>query len=636
MEVFGYAGKILRVDLSSANPETVATMSYADRFLGGRGIAVRIHWEEVPPEIGAFDEQNRLTFALGPLAGIPALGASRWGVFGKSPLRDPEKFCYCNLGGHWGAELKFAGFDGLIVQGKSNSPVYIFIHDGLAEIKDASALWGKSTAETRDALRSELGDSVKIVAIGPAGENMVTTASLLADGDASGAGGLGAVMGSKNLKAVAVKRAQRELNVAQPDRLREIARYLRGLGKDNAPAWGMDFKVYGPNTKKEPCYGCPANCLRVSYTAENGRSGKFMCQSRFFYLPWALMFYGKENDVPFHATKMCDDYGLDTWELQLLIEWLMACFNAGVITEDGTGLPLSKIGSLEFIETLVKMISLRQGFGDLLAQGRERAADAIGAEARAQVRYWDTYEPRLYITNSLIFPFEPREPIQQLHEVGISLAWWVSWVKGTPGAYVSTDVLRGIAKRFWGSEAAADFSTYDGKALAAKLIQDRSYALECLMLCNHIYPMLDIRNSEDHVGDPDLESSILSAAIGKEVDVNSLHRTGERVFNLQRAVLLREGHRARQDDHLHEAWYTEPLEGHPVDADCMVPGKDGEILSRKGALIDREEYQRMLAEYYQLRGWDVDTGLQTRATLEELELDDVVQDLEQRGLIAPR
>jgi len=441
-------------------------------------------------------------------------------------------------------------------------------------------------------------------------------------------------MGSKKLKAIAVQRTQRKPNVAQPERLREITRYFRGLGKDNVPVWGMDFMAYGPNTKKEPCYGCVGNCLRVRYKAENGKSGKFMCQSRFFYLPLALGFYGEENDVPFYANKLCDDYGLDTWELQTLIDWLLGCFQAGIITEEGTGLPMSKVGSLEFVESLVKMISLRQGFGDLLAQGRERAAEALGKEAKAQIHYADAYEPRLYITNTLIFPFEPREPIQQVHEVGLTLAQWVSWVKGTEGVYMSTDVLRGIARDFWGGEAAADFTTYEGKALAAKLIQDRQYAKECLMLCDWVYPMLDIRNSEDHAGDPALESSILSAVIGKEVDEQSLNGIAERVFNLQRAVLLREGHRAGQDDHLPEEWYTKPLESHAADPECLVPGKDGEPVSRLGAVIDKKEFEQMRNEYYQIRGWDAATGLQTRQKLEKLQLKDVADDLEVRGLLA--
>jgi len=230
-----------------------------------------------------------------------------------------------------------------------------------------------------------------------------------------------------------------------------------------------------------------------------------------------------------------------------LFQWLCECFNASVLTEEQTGIPMSKIGSVEFIETLVRMISMREGFGDVLALGRERAAEKIGPEAVELVKPVDGYEPRMYITNALIYPFEPREPIQQVHEVGLTLAQWSSWAKGTRGARISTDILRGIAKQFWGGEAAADFSSYEGKALAAKLIQDRQYVKETLMLCDRLYPILDVRSSENYKGDPSLESNILSAVIGKEYDEESLNRVGERVFNLQRAILLREGHKARTD-----------------------------------------------------------------------------------------
>ena len=634
MTVYGYAGKILRVDLSTGKTTDISSLDYAERFLGGRGIAAKIYWDEVPPETSAFDAENRLIFALGPMAGIPALGASRWGVFGKSPLTTPEKFNYGNLGGRWGAELKFAGYDGIVVHGKSERPVYLLISDGKVEVKDASALRGKGAIQTRDTLKAELGDKTRVVAIGPAGENMVSTATLLADNDASGSGGMGAVMGSKKLKAIAVKGIGKKTEVAHPERLRELTTYFKGLGKDNVPVWGMDFMVYGPNTKKEPCYGCLGNCLRIKYTADNGKAGKFMCQSRFFYYAWALGFYGEENDASFHATKVCDEYGLDTWALQHLLDWLYACFNTGVLTEEQTGIPMSQIGSVEFIEAIVRMISVREGFGDVLALGLEKAAEKIGPEAVALIEHADAYEPRMYITNALIYPFEPREPIQQVHEVGLWLAMWSSWAKGTQGVHISTDVLRGIARQFWGSEAAADFSSYEGKALAAKLIQDRQYVKETLMICDWVYPMLDIPNSEDHMGDPTLESKILSAVIGKEFDEESLNRIGERVFNLQRAILLREGHKAREDDKLPDNWHNTPLKGHIVDPDCIVPGKNGEIISRKGAKVDWEDFERMRADYYQLRRWDVATGLQTREQLKEVGLEDITDDLERRGLIS--
>ena len=634
MTVYGCAGKILRVDLSNGKTTDISSLDYADRFLGGRGIAAKIYWDEVPPEAGAFDAENRLIFALGPMAGIPALGASRWGVFGKSPLTTPEKFNYGNLGGRWGAELKFAGYDGIIVQGKSDSHVYLILSEGKAELKDASALWGKGAAQTRDLLKAELGDKTKVVAIGPAGENMVSTATLLADNDASGSGGLGAVMGSKQLKAIAVRGIGKKTEIADPDRLRELTTYFRGLGQDQILVWGLDLAVpiYGPKTKKEPCYGCLHNCIKI--TGDDGKGGKIICQAVMFYYAWSLLYYGEENDAPFQAAKICDDYGLDTMDLMHLLGWLCECFNTGVLTEEQTGISMSKLGSIEFIETLVRMISLREGFGDVLALGREKAAEKIGAEAVALIKPVDGYEPRMYITNALIYPFEPREPIQQVHEVGLTVAQWSSWAKGAEGARISTDILRGIARQFWGSEAAADFSSYEGKALAAKLIQDRQYIKETLMLCDRLYPILDVRSSENYKGDPALESRMLSAVTGKEYDEESLNRVGERVFNLQRAILLREGHKARDDDKLPDNWHNTPYEGHIVDPDSIVPGKNGEVISRKGAKVDWDDFEKMRAEYYQLRRWDVATGLQTREQLKKVGLEDIADDLERRGLLA--
>jgi len=441
-------------------------------------------------------------------------------------------------------------------------------------------------------------------------------------------------MGSKGLKAIVIKSRKREIRVAEPERLRDVTDTLRGSGRGNVLVWGMDFMAQGQKTKKAPCYGCLGNCVRVNYVADNGLKGKFMCQSRFFYLPMALEFYLEENDVPFHATRLCDDFGLDTWALQSTIEWLVRCYREGIVSEEDVGLPLSKVGSLEFIETLVNRISRREGFGDVLAGGLERAAQAFGEKGRLQIKHTNPYDPRLYITNALLFPFEPREPIQQIHEVGLTLAQWASWAKGVEGAHISSEVLRGIARRFWGGEAAADFSTYEGKALAAKKIQDRQYVKESLMVCDWMFPLLDIPNSEDHVGDPTLESKIVSAVLGNDLDEPSLNRIGERVLNLQRAILAREGHRGRVDDRLPDEWHTSPLETHVADPDCLAPGKNGEPISRVGAVVERQAFERMKDEYYQLRGWDVATGRQTEKKLQEMQLDDIADGLRQRGLIA--
>ena len=223
----GYAGKILRVDLSSGRVTETPTLDYADRFLGGRGIAAKIYWDEVPPNAKALDEKNTVILATGPIGGVPVFAGSRWTVCGKIP--SVERFSYGNFGGRWGAGLKFAGYDAVVVQGKSEKPVYLLLHDGTAELKDASALWGKGAIESREILKAELGSSVRVVAIGQAGENMAVMANLIADNDAAGSKGIGAVLGSKKLKAIAVKGEGKAVKVAQPEKLKELAEYYRNL-----------------------------------------------------------------------------------------------------------------------------------------------------------------------------------------------------------------------------------------------------------------------------------------------------------------------------------------------------------------------------------------------------------------------
>ncbi|MBI4287207.1 MAG: hypothetical protein HY671_02125 [Chloroflexi bacterium] len=634
-----YTGKILRVDLSTGKATETPTEAYADRFLGGRGIAAKIYWDEVPAAVKALDPENRLIFAMGPLGCYPVIGASRWVVCGKSPALNPEHFCYSNFGGHWGAELKFAGYDALVVHGKASRPVYLFIHDGKTEIRDASALWGKGAMDAREALKAEMGSSVKVVATGPAGENQVALATILADNDASGSGGLGAVMGSKNLKAIVVRGAKKSFPIADSQRYREFLDTFRVLRKGN-PMSIQGLKE-GPNTKKDPCYGCIGSCSRRVYRAENGQSGKFMCQASLFYQARADKFYGKPTEVPFFATKLCDQYGVDTNTLDVMLLWLWRCFQAGIITEETTGIPLSKPGSLEFIESLVKTVALRQGFGEVLAGGTFKAAAQLGPKAQEQLTDYFTlsaqradYEPRVYIANALLLAMEPRMPIQQMHEITLLVGRWLKWVHKEPGAFVSNDLIRDVARKFWGSELAADFSTYEGKALCALKVQDRQNVKESLVLCDWLWPITDVEFADDHVGDPAIESKVFSIVTGKEVDEAGLNKFGERIFNLQRAIMAREGHRGREADTVTPAWFTTPLKYHPVQHECLVPGKDGAVVCRKGEVLDKQKFEGIKDEYYALRGWDVATGLQTKAKLAELGMGDVAEVLQKEELLA--
>jgi aldehyde:ferredoxin oxidoreductase len=554
------------------------------------------------------------------------------------------------MGGKWGAAMKFAGYDGVIVQGKADKPVYVLLEGDNVAFKDASAIWGKGAIEAREMLKNEEGRSARVVGIGPAGENMAVMATIQADNDASGSGGLGAVMGSKLLKAIVVKSEKKKVKVAEPERLQELTKYFLKLPRiyarvepilHNLVPDDMRPKMRERWKKPDPCFGC-RGCIRILYEAEDGTSGKFMCHSGMFYQSWTLDYYGDWNDVPYQANKLIDTYGIDSKEMDLMVSWLHECHQAGLLSESDTGIPLSKIGSLEFMEGLVYKISFREGFGDLLAQGRTAAAASVGPEAEelASKAYFcgfpnhiDIYTPRLYLTHAIYRAMEPRKPMQQLHEVSFLMSKWLDWVKNPEKALFSSDVFRAIAKRFWGSELGADFSTYDGKGLAAKMIQDRETVKESLVVCDYLFPIMELASTEDHVGDPALESKILSAVTGNEVDEDSLNKIGSRIFNLQRAIMVREGHNGRDSDYPPEFNFMHPVEFDPLNLDCLVPGKDGEIFSRKGTVLDRKEYEGMRDEYYEIRQWDVSTGFQTKESLEDLDLSEVGDDLGKRGLI---
>ena len=241
----------------------------------------------------------------------------------------------------------------------------------------------------------------------------------------------------------------------------------------------------------------------------------------------------------------------------------------------------------------------------------------------------------MFVAHGLMYAMEPRQPINQLHEMGLPLYLWLDWVNKVQTAYLTSDVFRRVAKRFWGSELAVDFSTYDGKAVAVKKIQDRHCVRDSLILCDFaLNNASSVRYSEDHVGDPTLESKMLLAVTGRDTDEDELNMIGERIFNLQRAILVREGHCGREGDVLDQSFYTRPLRTVGLNPECLAPGKDGDIISRKGEVVDRDKFEAMKDEYYKLRGWDVASGLQTKSKLEEIGLGDIVSDLESRQLSA--
>jgi aldehyde:ferredoxin oxidoreductase len=219
---------------------------------------------------------------------------------------------------------------------------------------------------------------------------------------------------------------------------------------------------------------------------------------------------------------------------------------------------------------------------------------------------------------------EPRAPMPQLHEIVFPIHLWWDWCNKIEGAYVSDQVIRALSKKFFGSEDALDFSTYQGKALAAKQLQDRVYVKECLNLCDFAWPMMDVKHSQDHVGDRTLPSKVFAAVTGRQMEVQELDSIGERILNLQRAILLREGHDGRKDDVLPEFDHTVPLPQTPgPNPKSAMPGKKGEVIYREGMVVDKEKFETMKDAYYRLRGWDTKTGYFKKDTLEKLGLQDI-------------
>ena len=637
---FGYAGKILRVDLSNRRQSELETADYAERFLGGRGFAAKLYWDMVPATTRALEPENCFLCVTGPTAGFSGIAGCRWQVCGKSPSHEPEAFSYGNLGGKWGPALKAAGFDALAIQGKADKPVYLYIHDGMTEIRDGSALWGQSAFDTIDSIRAELGGGVSVLTTGPAGENQVVFATVMADEGASGGGGLGSVMGSKKLKAIAVAGNKSPI-AADPERLQRIServKQLRSFAAGRPSPWGVPGV-----TSNEDCYGCGIGCSRQMYTAEKGRRYKSFCQQTGIYSKPALDYFGKWNEVQLKAIRLCDGYSLDSAVMAPLILWLIDCHREGIINEKETGLPLSRAGSPEFIETLTRKIAYREGFGGVLAEGILKAATSLGGRAKelahrvVATRSYECrdYDPRLMLTTALFYATEPRRPINLLHGVSMAVLTWLIWVRKAPGAYFSTDDLREAANRFWGGAIGADFSTWEGKALAAKKIQDRTLAKESLILCDLLWPMMSVNSPSGHVGDPTMENQIYSAITGKETDEAGLAEIGERVCNLQRAIQLRQGWGGRKGDILLDYYHDEPLKQGEVffNPDALMPGPDGNIISKLGCVVERDKFENLKSEYYRLRGWDVATGFPTRARLENLGLQDITGDLEKRGLL---
>ncbi len=631
----GWMGKILHVNLSDSKISEIETKPYAGKYLGGRGMASRLYREKVTPGVRAFDPGNRLIFMTGPLLATGAQGASRMSVSGKSPMAYPEGYCYGNMGGLLPAEIKKAGWDGIVIDGRASKPVCLSINNDRVEIRDASSLWGQGAYKVEEMLYREYGDKIKFATTGIAGENLVRTATIFGSQLAAVTAGFGAVMASKNLKAI-VARGTGSPTIADPAGLKELNRYTikikNTLSLAVTPRLGMTnhghvLKEVG----QRHCYQCGLVCSKYIYRFGNDPEleGLRGCQAMEYYLPWM---YGHEDEpirTVFDAPTLANDYSIGTFELQSMVDWLFACYKSEALSEEETGLPLSKIGTREFLEKLLYMIAHREGFGDILAEGMMRVRDKVSDKACAAFPYdvapvglHDGIPPRAFIAHALLYPFETRMHPIDVHEMGYVRMPWTMYQDDPKSTPISPESFLKIARLFWGSEAAADQTTYEGKAMAARNIQNRTYLRDSLGLCDFVWPITYSLTTDDGVGDPDLEGRIFNAVTG--IPASELSQYAERIFNLQRIIRVGEGHRVPEDDHPPEFNFTDPLVFGAHGGKMIMPGPGAEPVDLTGNVLDRDKFTGMLKEYYQLRGWDEKTGLPTKETLASLGMGDIV------------
>src|SRR5271157_270928 len=656
----GWVGKILRVDLSSGKISESSTFDYVPKFIGGRGLGAKICWDEVSSGVGAFDPENRLVLATGPLQGTLAPTSGRLTIVGKSAQTGPtESFVRSGIGGHFAPELKWAGYDALIIQGKASKPVYLWISDHKAEILDAASLWGLDTYQAQQAIWKLHGPKTRVMVIGKAGENRSRIACILTDtGDAAGQGGFGGVMGSKNLKAIAV-RGTGSVGVAKPEDLMKITHNIQTLfsrksvkGNPYEPEEkGFKYNIWGGGYGRgglsllpgelldlcnEPssgysqnpdgCFACPVSC-RSRVKGPDITNGVAFCAQSYMYLE--SMIHEPEkgySKVTWQAAKLADLFGINSYELMAIIPWLSDCYREKLISEQETGLPLGEIGSWKFISVLLEKMANREGFGDLLAEGGQRAASKIGGKAE-ELSYM--YYPRagkfggfrehwIFLGGfptgyavpplALMWVLDNRDAM--VSHSYVSMLWGAASTIGQDALTAVPEnifpLLKPVMKAVYGSEEAAEFFGPDGKSLnwnwtapVVKRYHEHSLLKDSYIVCDILFPYIFNANSLDHVGDLSLESRLYSAVTGIDMCLEESFQKGEMLCTLERALAVRDG-RTRQDDVLHSLYLEKEDAG--------------------GRKYLGEDLERSKSEYYGLMGWDVESGVPTRSTLERLGL----------------
>ena len=615
---YGYTGRILRVDLTNRKTEIE---THDDKFyrtyLGGRGMVAYYLLTELPRGIDAFDPRNILVFAAGPLTGAAVSGQGRNGAGAKSPLNDG--FGNAEGGGYWGAELKRAGFDGIVVTGRADKPVYVWIRDGGAEIRDAAHLWGKTTGETEDALRTELGDhAIRTALIGPAGENLVRYAAIVNDrSHFVGRSGLGAVMGSKNLKGIAVRATPGKgaMEIADPAGVQQIskwmgahldlvvglhehgtARILRSLSKAGGlPTYNFreghfdaNEKITGQTmsasilVKHETCFACAVRCKRVVQVKESAHGAVDPLYGGPEYETLAAFgsLEGIDDLIALaKANELCAAYGYDTISLGNVIAFAMECFERGILSDKETdGIEL-RFGNARAMLQLIDKITRREGIGDVLAEGVARAARQIGHGAEELAMHVHgqeipMHEPRLKQGLGVGYAVSPTGAD---HNHAMHDTYYLK--EGAP--VNDLRALEPAARPLPANDLSAD----KVRMLAAfqNWMHFWDSAVMCMFLPYSVEQMTELTN----------------AVTGWDADAREYLRIGERAATLARVYNLREGWDAR-DDTL-PARFFEPFKAGPL----------------AGVPLPRDQFAAATREYYRLMGWD-ENGAPTRARMREL------------------
>lgn len=615
-QLFGYAGSILRVDLTRGKVVKKRLEKYLTKFLGGRCLAAKLLFDELSPHIDPLGPDNKLIFVTGPLTGAGVPSGNRYIIATKSP--QTGLFLDSHAGGHFGPEIKYAGFDFIIIEGAAKEPSYLSIDNDKVEIKRCPSIWGLDCWEAEKALKEELGDeTARAAVIGPAGEHLVNFSLVSNDYfHQCGRGGAGAVMGSKKLKGIVV-RGDKGIKLADPDGLLE---YLEGeldwkLREGPSADLVKNIKYDTPGTVEicqelgllptynfrqgqfekaceigghamrerivaadKACYSCITPCNKFSVISEgvykNSKIGGPEYET--IALLGSNLGVGSIEAIAY-ANVLCDKLGLDTISTGNVIGFAIECFEKGLITtQDTNGLEL-RFGDPEVVLKLISKIAVREGIGELLAMGVKRAAEKIGRGSERFAMHVKAME----------YPgYQP----------GASPAFALE--------YAVTD-RGGCHRRAWPvfaeKEAGKPYTT-EGRAKLIKRLFDERLPLHSGIVCDLFFGWCGL-NSQDFI-------KMVRFVTGRELTGEDLQILAERGFAIARAFNVREGV-DRKDDMLAPRTMEEPQPIGPA----------------KGKKVSKEMLEEMLDEYYSLRGWDK-RGIPKRSTLEALGLNEIAKELE--------